>query len=58
MSWYWYSYEQLEFHAQLSWAWKKFYNLGARWEEIYCLLPIPAVQAQGLDMPHGMLKSP
>ena len=23
-------YEQLKFHAQLSWAWKKFYNLGAR----------------------------
>ena len=25
-------YEQLKFHAQLSWAWKKFYNLGA-WVE-------------------------
>ena len=24
-------YEQLKFHAQLSWAWKKFYNLEARW---------------------------
>ena len=23
-------YEQLKFHALLSWAWKKFYNLGAR----------------------------
>ena len=23
-------YEQLKFHAQLSWAWKKFYNLWAR----------------------------
>ena len=23
-------YEQSKFHAQLSWAWKKFYNLGAR----------------------------
>ena len=23
-------YEQLKFHAQLSWAWKKFYNLKAR----------------------------
>ena len=22
-------YEQEKFHAQLSWAWKKFYNLGA-----------------------------
>ena len=21
-------YEQLKFHAQLSWAWKKFYNRG------------------------------
>ena len=24
-----YTYEHLKFHAQLSWAWKKFYNLGA-----------------------------
>ena len=25
-------YEQLKFHAQLSWAWKMFYNLGpGRW---------------------------
>ena len=23
-------YKQNKFHAQLSWAWKKFYNLGAR----------------------------
>ena len=23
-------YEQNKFHAQLSWAWKKFYNLGAQ----------------------------
>ena len=23
-------YEQVRFHAQLSWAWKKFYNLWAR----------------------------
>ena len=23
-------YEQLKFHAQLSWAWKKFYNLGGQ----------------------------
>ena len=28
--WYFYTYEHLKFHAQLSWAWKKFYNLGAR----------------------------
>ena len=27
---YFSKYEQLEFCAQLSWAWKKFYNLGAR----------------------------
>ena len=27
--WYFYTYEHLKFHAQLSWAWKKFYNLGA-----------------------------
>ena len=25
-------HEQLKFHAQLSWAWKKFYNLEARSE--------------------------
>ena len=24
-------YEQLKFRAQFSWAWKKFYNLRARW---------------------------
>ena len=24
-------YEQLKFHAHLSWAWKEFYNLGAWW---------------------------
>ena len=24
-----YTYEPLKFHAQLSWAWKKFYNLRA-----------------------------
>ena len=29
-SWYFYTYEHLKFHAQLSWAWKKFHNLGAR----------------------------
>ena len=28
--WYFYTYEHLKFHAQLNWAWKKFYNLGAR----------------------------
>ena len=30
LSWYFYTYEHLKFHAQLSWARKKFYNLGAR----------------------------
>ena len=30
ISWYFYTYEHLKFHAQLSWAWKKFYNFGAR----------------------------
>ena len=30
ISWYFYTYVYLKFHAQLSWAWKKFYNLGAR----------------------------
>ena len=28
-SWYFYTYEHLKFHAPLSWAWIKFYNLGA-----------------------------
>ena len=27
--WHFNIYEQEKFHAQLSWAWKKFYNLGA-----------------------------
>ena len=30
ISWYFHTYEHLKFHAQLSWARKKFYNLGAR----------------------------
>ena len=30
ISWYFYTYEHLKFYAQLSWAWKKFYNLGPR----------------------------
>ena len=30
ISWYFHTYERLKFHAQLSWAWKKFYNLRAR----------------------------
>ena len=29
--WYFSFYEQLKFRAQLSWAWKKFNSLGARW---------------------------
>ena len=29
ISWYFYTYEHLKFHAQLSWAWKKIYNLRA-----------------------------
>ena len=28
ISWYFYNYEHLKFHAQVSWAWKKFYYLG------------------------------
>ena len=27
-------YEQDKFHAQLSWAWRKFYNLGI-WKNIF-----------------------
>ena len=30
ISWYFYTYEHLKFHAQVSWPWKKFYDLGAR----------------------------
>ena len=30
ISWHFHIYRQRNFHAQLSWAWKKFYNLGAR----------------------------
>ena len=33
ISWYFYTYENLKFHAQLSWEWKKFYNLGASTEQ-------------------------
>ena len=29
ISWSIYTYEHLKFHAQLSWVWKKLYNLGA-----------------------------
>ena len=29
---YFFTYEHLKFHAQLSWAWKKFYNLGASFQ--------------------------
>ena len=29
ISWYFYTYEHFKFHTQLSWAWKKFYNLRA-----------------------------
>ena len=29
ISWYFYTYEHLKFHAQLSWVGKKFYDLGA-----------------------------
>ena len=28
ISWYFYTYEHLKFHAQLSWAWKKFITAG------------------------------
>ena len=26
--WYWFFYKQNKFHSQLSWSWKRFYNLG------------------------------
>ena len=42
-------YEQLKVCAQLSWAWKKFYNLGARQLDSlteYCKTLIYAVKTQ------------
>ena len=30
ISWYFHTYKHFKFHAQLSWVWKKFCNLGAR----------------------------
>ena len=34
------NYSQIKFHAQLSWAWKKFYKLGARliWSFLFRIL--------------------
>ena len=29
-----YFYDQVKFQAQLSWAWKKFYNLGAWFDDL------------------------
>ena len=29
ITWYFYTHEHLNFHAQLGWAWKIFYNPGA-----------------------------
>ena len=29
--WYVSFYKQIKFHSQLSWAWKKFHNLGPRY---------------------------
>ena len=41
ISWYFYIYEHLKFHAQLSsWAWKKFYNLGPWSGTVFCGSPI------------------
>ena len=40
--WVFYTYEYLKFHAQPSWTWKMFYNLGAR--SGFCLI-IKAITA-------------
>ena len=40
ISWYFYTYEHSKFHAQLSWAWKKFYNLGACCRHQHKSLPL------------------
>ena len=32
--WYFSFYEQLKFRTQLSWAWKKFFNLGGAWPPV------------------------
>ena len=37
ISWYFYTFEHLKFHAELSRAWKKFYNLRAWLEKPDCL---------------------
>ena len=41
ISWYFHTCEHLKFHAQLSWAWKKFNNLGASFT-LYVLIYIRA----------------
>ena len=39
---YFYTYVHLKFHAQLSWAWKKFYSLGARSDKaVDSILSVP-----------------
>ena len=49
ISWYFYTYEHLKFHAQLSWVWKKFYNLGPWFESwlfantIVCIINFPFI---------------
>ena len=37
ISWYFHTYKHFKFHAQLSWVWKKFYNIGA-WTHSKCNL--------------------
>ena len=36
-------YKQNKFHAQLSWAWKKFYNLGATMYLWYWKVPVAKI---------------
>ena len=50
ISWYFYSYEHLKFHAQLSWEWKKFYNLGA-WFQTWRRCLFQCANSQEPDQP-------
>ena len=50
-------YEQLKFHAQLSWAWKKFLNLGA-WLLYFNFLPDVCDCQRSVALPYGTVGLP
>ena len=49
ISWYFHTYEHLKFHAQLSWAWKKFYNLEAWVSHIFTVSNISTKASWPVD---------